>query len=63
MDVSYRFTLLAEWDSVEAHERNFRRTERFAQWRALIGGALKQPPTTELFGDFPTRLDPEHDFS
>jgi heme-degrading monooxygenase HmoA len=26
-----RFVLLAEWDSLEAHEQNFRRSDRFAQ--------------------------------
>ncbi|MEU4622874.1 antibiotic biosynthesis monooxygenase family protein [Actinoplanes sp. NPDC023801] len=46
-----RFVLLTEWDSPEAHEHNFRRTDRFAQWRALIGGALAQPPLAEYFTD------------
>ncbi|WP_433794290.1 antibiotic biosynthesis monooxygenase family protein [Actinoplanes sp. CA-252034] len=46
-----RFVLLAEWDSVEAHENNFRRSDRLAQWRALIGGSLAQPPLAEYFTD------------
>ncbi|SDT62715.1 antibiotic biosynthesis monooxygenase family protein [Actinoplanes derwentensis] len=50
-----RFVLLAEWDSIEAHEHNFRRTDRLAQWRALIGGALAQPPMAEYFADVPTQ--------
>ncbi|GIE75904.1 antibiotic biosynthesis monooxygenase [Actinoplanes philippinensis] len=58
-----RFVLLAEWDSVEAHERNFRRSDRFAQWRALIGGSLAQPPLAEYFTDIQTqRHNPDHDF-
>jgi heme-degrading monooxygenase HmoA len=53
VESSRRFVLLAEWDSVEAHEHNFRRSDRFAQWRALIGGSLAQPPTAEYFTDVP----------
>lgn len=59
-----RFLLLVQWESMDAHEHNFRRTERFAQWRALIGGALAQPPLAEFFTDLPSgaRPDPDHDF-
>jgi heme-degrading monooxygenase HmoA len=46
-----RFVLLVEWDSVEAHSENFRGTERFAQWRALIGGYFAKPPVVEHFID------------
>ena len=48
-----RFVLLVEWDSVEAHEENFRATERFAQWRALIGPFFAGPPRVEHFTDVP----------
>ncbi|MEV6300883.1 antibiotic biosynthesis monooxygenase family protein [Actinoplanes sp. NPDC051861] len=48
---SDRFVLLAEWDSLEAHEHHFRRTERFAQWRALIATALAQPPLAEFYAE------------
>jgi heme-degrading monooxygenase HmoA len=51
LDSATRFVLLTEWDSPEAHEHHFRRTDRFAQWRALIGGALAQPPLAEYFTD------------
>ena len=44
-----RFVLLVEWDSVEAHEKNFRGTERFTQWRALIGEYFAKPPVVEHF--------------
>ena len=37
-----RFVLLVEWDSVEAHEQNFRQTERFTTWRGLIGPVLRR---------------------
>ncbi|GAB1690542.1 antibiotic biosynthesis monooxygenase family protein [Krasilnikovia sp. M28-CT-15] len=46
-----RFVLLVEWDSVAAHEENFRGTERFAQWRALIGKHFANPPVVEHFTD------------
>jgi heme-degrading monooxygenase HmoA len=46
-----RFVLLVEWDSVEAHNENFRATERFTQWRGLIGPYFAQPPLVEHFND------------
>jgi len=46
-----RFVLLVEWDSVEAHLKNFRDSERFGQWRALIGPYFAQPPVVEHFND------------
>jgi heme-degrading monooxygenase HmoA len=44
-----RFVLLVEWDSVEAHERNFRATDRFARWRAAIGPHFAVPPQVEHY--------------
>ena len=46
-----RFVLLVEWDSVEAHDQNFRATERFASWRELIGPHFANPPRVEHFSD------------
>lgn len=46
-----RFVLLIEWDSVEAHEKNFRQTDRFVQWRALIEPFFAGPPHVEHFTD------------
>jgi heme-degrading monooxygenase HmoA len=46
-----RFVLLVEWESVEAHEKNFRETERFPQWRRYIGGHFAKPPLVEHFND------------
>ena len=46
-----RFVLLVEWDSVEAHEQNFRATERFTAWRAAIGPYFAEPPRVEHFTD------------
>src|SRR5690349_20146582 len=60
-----RFLLLVEWDSADTHEHNFRRTERFAQWRASIAATIAQPPLVEYFADIPTSAlhpNPDHDF-
>jgi len=45
-----RFVLLIEWDSVAAHEQ-FRASERFTAWRALIGPHFAAPPEVEHFVD------------
>ena len=45
-----RFVLLVEWDSVAAHEQ-FRASERFGQWRGLIGPHFAGPPAVEHFVD------------
>jgi heme-degrading monooxygenase HmoA len=48
-----RFVLLVEWDSVRAHEENFRATDRFTTWRAAIGPYFAGPPRVEHFVDVP----------
>jgi heme-degrading monooxygenase HmoA len=48
-----RFVLLVEWDSVDAHLDNFRATERFTQWRGLIGPYFDGAPRVEHFLDVP----------
>lgn len=48
-----RFVLLVEWDSVEAHEENFRATDRFTRWRGLIGPYFDGAPRVEHFADLP----------
>jgi heme-degrading monooxygenase HmoA len=50
-----RFVLLVEWDSVDAHLDNFRATERFTEWRALIGRYFDGAPLVEHFTDVPAR--------
>jgi heme-degrading monooxygenase HmoA len=45
-----RFVLLVEWDSVEDHQV-FRDSDRFPQWRALIGPHFAAPPHVEHFVD------------
>jgi heme-degrading monooxygenase HmoA len=46
-----RFVLLVEWDSVEAHEQNFRATDRFTTWRGILGPYFAVPPVVEHFTD------------
>ncbi|MEU2614990.1 antibiotic biosynthesis monooxygenase family protein [Micromonospora sp. NPDC007271] len=53
MESPSRFVLLVEWDSVEAHDVNFRQSERFQQWRGLIGPHFANPPLVEHFIDVP----------
>jgi heme-degrading monooxygenase HmoA len=51
IETGCRFVLLIEWDSVAAHEQNFRGTDRFARWRAAIGPHFASPPLVEHFSD------------
>jgi len=46
-----RFVLLVEWDSVAAHETNFRATDRFATWRGAIGPFFDGAPNVEHVAD------------
>jgi heme-degrading monooxygenase HmoA len=46
-----RFVLLVEWDSVDAHEQNFRATDRFVTWRGALGPYFAAPPLVEHFAD------------
>jgi heme-degrading monooxygenase HmoA len=48
-----RFVLLVEWDSVAAHLENFRGTDRFTEWRGLIGQYFAKPPLVEHYTDVP----------
>ncbi len=45
-----RFILLVEWDSVADHQA-FRDSERFGQWRALVGPHFDGAPRVEHFAD------------
>lgn len=53
-----RFVLLVEWDSVQAHLENFRDSERFGQWRALIGPYFANPPVVEHYSEVPAGSGP-----
>jgi heme-degrading monooxygenase HmoA len=43
--------LLVEWDSVEAHEQNFRATDRWVAWRGHVGPFFAAPPLVEHYVD------------
>ncbi len=55
IETPHRFVLMVEWESVLAHDENFRATERFTQWRGAIGPYFANPPRVEHFAD----VDPE----
>jgi heme-degrading monooxygenase HmoA len=44
-----RYLLLVEWASVDDHLVGFRESERFTQWRALIGSYFDGPPSVDHF--------------
>jgi quinol monooxygenase YgiN len=46
-----RFVLLVEWESVQAHEENFRASDRFPRWRGALEGFFATPPNVEHFTD------------
>lgn len=46
-----RHVLMVEWESVAAHEENFRATDRYTRWRELIGPHFSAPPRVEHFVD------------
>ena len=49
-----RFVLLIEWESLEAHTVEFRESDRFAKWRALVGPYFDGDPHVEHVSDVPT---------
>ena len=38
------FLLLAWWDTVDSHLRDFRESEHFEEWRAILGPFFAAPP-------------------
>jgi heme-degrading monooxygenase HmoA len=42
-----RFVLLIDWETVEAHTVEFRESERFARWRAVVGPFFDGAPHVE----------------
>ena len=46
-----RFVLLIEWESLEAHTVEFRESDRFAKWRALVGPYFDGDPHVEHAAD------------
>lgn len=52
MEKPGQFVLLIEWDSVEAHNEGFRKSERFAEWRKPFGHLLAGTPTVYHYETF-----------
>ena len=44
-----RYVLMIRWATLENHTVDFRQSERFAQWRGIVGGFFAQPPHVEHF--------------
>lgn len=43
------YLLLIRWQTLEDHTVGFRQSERFAQWRAIIGPFFASPPVVDHF--------------
>ncbi len=44
-----RYVLMIRWQTLENHTVDFRQSERFTQWRGIVGGFFAQPPHVEHF--------------
>jgi len=42
-----RYRLVVKWETLEAHTVDFRGSENFAEWRALVGPYFAAPPEVE----------------
>lgn len=42
-----RYLLLIRWETLENHTVDFRGSDAFAQWRAIVGPFFAQPPVVE----------------
>lgn len=42
-----RYWLFVEWETLENHTVDFRGSEAFAQWRALVSPCFEAPPIVE----------------
>ena len=51
VESSSEFALLVEWNSVEAHIRGFRESDRFPRWRELIGPFFDGAPAVAHWTD------------
>ena len=45
------YLLIVEWERLEDHTEVFRGSERFTQWRALVGPFFASPPDVEHFAE------------
>ena len=44
-----RYALLLKWKTLENHTVDFRGSELFSEWRALVGEFFAEPPHVEHF--------------
>lgn len=44
-----KYQVLIEWETLEAHTVTFRESEKFTQWRTLIGPYFESAPQVEHF--------------
>lgn len=44
-----RYLLQIEWQTLESHTVDFRESEAFGEWRAIVGGFFTRPPMVEHF--------------
>jgi heme-degrading monooxygenase HmoA len=42
-----RYLLLVEWENLDDHIVGFRQSERFTEWRTLIGPYFDSPPSVD----------------
>lgn len=49
MEHPQKYVLLIRWESLEAHEEGFRKSELFKEWRGLIGGFFASAPYVEHY--------------
>jgi len=49
MEEPNKYILLIKWESLEAHEIGFRKSELFKEWRGLIGSYFAGTPTVQHY--------------
>jgi len=49
VETSARYLLFIYWDTLENHTVDFRGSEAFADWRAIVGPFFAKPPVVEHF--------------
>lgn len=47
LETPSRYLLLIYWDSLENHTVDFRGSDAFADWRAIVGPFFLKPPVVE----------------
>jgi heme-degrading monooxygenase HmoA len=49
LEISTRYVLFIEWETLEDHTIGFRESDLFVQWRALIGPFFAQAPLVQHY--------------